>query len=76
MWNDDYTTMDFVVEVLTEIFHKNHSESVAIMIDIHKKGKGVCGTYVYEIAETKRDQAIKMARSQEFPLRVTLEECE
>ena len=73
MWNDDYTTMDFVVEVLTDIFHKSYDEAVAIMLDIHEKGKGVCGTYTYEIAETKVHQTPKRARANEFPLRVTME---
>ena len=73
MWNDDYTTMDFVVEVLTDIFHKSYDEAVAIMLDIHEKGKGVCGTYTYEIAETKVHQTLKRARANEFPLRVTME---
>jgi len=73
MWNDDYTTMEFVVEVLQEIFHKNYEEAVAVMLDIHEKGKGVCGTYTYEIAETKVHQTIKRARAAEFPLRVTME---
>ncbi|WP_457597088.1 ATP-dependent Clp protease adaptor ClpS [Hydrogenimonas sp.] len=73
MWNDDYTTMDFVVEVLADIFHKSYEEAVEIMLTIHEKGKGVCGTYTYEIAETKVQQTLKRARANEFPLRVTME---
>ncbi len=73
MWNDDYTTMDFVVEVLNEIFHKSYEEAVEIMLAIHEKGKGVCGVYTYEIAETKVHQTLKRARANEFPLRVTME---
>ncbi len=73
MWNDDYTTMDFVVEVLTDIFHKSHEEAIEIMLAIHEKGKGVCGTYTYEIAETKVHQTIQRARANQFPLRVTME---
>lgn len=73
MWNDDYTTMDFVVEVLNDIFHKSYEEAVAIMLDIHERGKGVCGVYTYEIAEMKIHQTIKLARANEFPLRVTME---
>jgi len=73
MWNDDYTTMDFVVEVLADIFYKSYDEAVAIMLDIHQKGKGVCGTYTYEIAETKVQQTLQRARANEFPLRVTME---
>ncbi|WP_353661938.1 ATP-dependent Clp protease adaptor ClpS [Hydrogenimonas sp. SS33] len=73
MWNDDYTTMDFVVEVLSDIFHKSYEEAVEIMLAIHEKGKGVCGTYTYEIAETKVQQTLKRARANQFPLRVTME---
>ena len=73
MWNDDYTTMDFVVEVLTDIFHKSYEEAVEIMLAIHEKGKEVCGTYTYEVAETKVHQTLKRARANEFPLRVTME---
>ena len=73
MWNDDYTTMDFVVEVLNDIFHKRYEEAVEIMLAIHEKGKGVCGAYTYEIAETKVQQTLKRARAREFPLRVTME---
>ncbi len=73
MHNDDYTTMEFVVEVLSDIFHKSYEEAVEIMLTIHEKGKGVCGTYTYEIAETKVHQTIKRARANQFPLRVTME---
>jgi len=73
MWNDDYTTMDFVVEILADIFNKSYEEAIEIMLAIHEKGKGVCGRYTYEIAETKVHQATKRARANEFPLRVTME---
>ena len=76
MWNDDYTTMDFVVEVLSDIFHKGYDEAVEIMLTIHKKGKAVCGTYTYEIAETKVHQTMQRARANQFPLRVTMEKAE
>ncbi len=72
--NDDYTTMDFVVDVLCEVFHKTYEEAVNIMLTIHKQGKGLCGIYTYEIAETKVDQVHKLARAHEFPLRATMEE--
>ena len=49
--NDDYTTMDFVVKILEEVFHKTQEESVAIMMSVHQKGMGVCGVYPKEIAE-------------------------
>jgi len=72
--NDDYTTMDFVVDVLCEVFHKTYEEAVNIMLTIHKQGKGLCGVYTYEIAETKVDQVHRLARAHEFPLRATMEE--
>ncbi len=73
MWNDDYTTMDFVVEILADIFHRSYDEAIEIMLAIHEKGKGVCGRYTYEIAETKIHQATKRARENQFPLRLTME---
>lgn len=72
--NDDYTTMDFVVDVLIEIFGKTYSEAVEIMLLVHKNGKGLCGIYTYEIAETKISQVRKRARENEFPLRAVMEE--
>ena len=72
--NDDYTTMDFVVEILTMIFHKNIAESEKIMFAIHKSGKAVCGVYTYEIAQTKVYQVKQLAKKNGFPLLATLEE--
>lgn len=72
--NDDYTSMDFVVEILVNIFHHSVESAVNIMLDIHKNGKGVCGVYTYEIAETKVMQVEKEATNQEFPLRAIIEE--
>ena len=72
--NDHYTSMDFVIKVLIEIFHKNNLEAQRIMINIHEKGKGLCGVYTYEIAATKVEQVTKLARAHEFPLLATLEE--
>ena len=72
--NDDYTTMDFVVEVLCDIFHKSYEEAVNIMLTIHKSGKGLCGVYTYEIAETKVDQVHRLARANQFPLKAVMEE--
>lgn len=74
MLNDDYTTMDFVVEILMEVFHKSYEESVDIMITIHKVGKGQCGVYPYDIAESKVFQVKKLARKNGFPLRAIMEE--
>jgi ATP-dependent Clp protease adaptor protein ClpS len=72
--NDDYTTMDFVVEILVTIFHKNMAESEQIMFAVHKNGKAVCGVYSYEIAETKVHQVKQLAKKSGFPLLATLEE--
>jgi ATP-dependent Clp protease adaptor protein ClpS len=72
--NDDYTSMDFVIDVLMNIFHKNYQEAEQIMLDIHKKERGVCGVYTYEVAETKVMQVSKLAREQGFPLKATMEE--
>ncbi|MBN2768600.1 MAG: ATP-dependent Clp protease adaptor ClpS [Campylobacterales bacterium] len=72
--NDHYTSMDFVIKVLIEIFHKSNLEAQRIMINIHEKGKGLCGIYTYEIAATKVEQVTKLARAHEFPLLATLEE--
>ncbi len=72
--NDDYTSMDFVIDVLMNIFHKNYQEAEQIMLDVHKKERGVCGIYTYEVAETKVMQVSKLAREQGFPLKATMEE--
>ncbi len=74
MHNDDYTTMEFVVEVLLEIFHKPATDAEKIMLTIHFQGVGCCGTFPFAIAETKADQARLKARKAGFPLRCTLEE--
>jgi len=72
--NDDYTTMDFVIEILMGVFHKPAAEATRIMLDVHKRGKGLCGVYTYDIATTKIDQVHRRARKREFPLRCALEE--
>ena len=72
--NDDYTTMDFVVEVLISIFHKPAADATRIMIDVHKKGKGICGLYTYDIAATRIARVHRLARKRQFPLKCTLEE--
>lgn len=71
--NDDYTTMDFVVGILEEIFHKTPSEATQIMLLIHNTGSGVCGIYPKEIAETKIEQVHSKARNAGFPLRAVME---
>jgi len=72
--NDHYTTMDFVVEVLMSVFHKPAAEATKIMLDVHKKGWGVCGIYSYDIASTKIARVHCMSRQREFPLRCSMEE--
>ncbi|MUM78336.1 ATP-dependent Clp protease adapter ClpS [Pseudodesulfovibrio sp. F-1] len=71
--NDDYTTMDFVVEVLVRVFHKNEAQATAIMLAVHNQGFGVCGTYTAEVAETKVDMVHRLARSAGFPLKCSME---
>jgi ATP-dependent Clp protease adaptor protein ClpS len=72
--NDDYTTMEFVIEVLEGIFAKSPAEAFRIMMHVHENGVGVCGAYPYEIAETKVSQVHERARRQGFPLRASIEE--
>ena len=74
MHNDDYTTMEFVVETLVAVFHKSPTEANRVMLHIHFKGAGICGTFPYEIAETKISKVHDMARREGFPLRCTLEQ--
>jgi ATP-dependent Clp protease adaptor protein ClpS len=72
--NDDYTTMEFVVQVLQAVFHKPLSEATQIMLHVHKKGIGVCGIYTYEVAETKVAEVLALAKAHEFPLQSSMEE--
>ena len=72
--NDDYTTMDFVVEILETIFHKQPAEAHRIMMMVHIQGKGLCGVYPFEVAETKVSTVHDRARQHGFPLRASLEE--
>jgi ATP-dependent Clp protease adaptor protein ClpS len=72
--NDDYTSMDFVVDILMQIFHKNPEDAQVIMINIHEKGKAICGIYSYEIAQTKAYQVKQLAKQNKFPLLATIEE--
>jgi len=71
--NDDYTTMDFVVMVLVEIFCKNPEDANRIMLDVHKKGKGIVGQYPWDIAVTRAEQVHALARENEFPLKCIVE---
>ena len=71
--NDDYTTMEFVVEILKSIFHKSAIEATQIMLNVHNAGVGLCGVYTYEIAETKVDTVHTLAKEHGFPLKCTME---
>lgn len=71
--NDDYTPMEFVVRVLERIFHKGRDEATQIMLHVHQKGIGVCGVYTFEIAETKVNQVVDVARRNQHPLQCTME---
>lgn len=71
--NDDYTTMEFVVYILERVFHKSETDANRIMLEVHQKGRGVCGIYPFEVAETKVSQVEKMAQREGFPLKCTLE---
>ena len=71
--NDDYTTMEFVLEVLHRFFKKTHAESMKIMLSVHLNGSGVAGIYPAEIAETKVAQVTQHAQENNFPLKVTAE---
>jgi ATP-dependent Clp protease adaptor protein ClpS len=71
--NDDYTTMDFVVDVLESIFHKQPAEAHRIMMMVHLQGKGLCGVYPFDVAETKVAAVVDSAREHGFPLRAAME---
>ncbi|MBO4291792.1 MAG: ATP-dependent Clp protease adaptor ClpS [Lachnospiraceae bacterium] len=74
MLNDDFTTMDFVVSVLVEIFRKDPASAEQIMLHVHKNGKAVVGIYPYDIAVTKTDEAMKRAKNEGFPFRMLVVE--
>lgn len=71
--NDDYTTMDFVIEILETVFHKQPAEAHRIMMMVHTQGKGLCGLYPFEVAETKVATVVDRARDNGFPLRAAME---
>lgn len=73
MLNDDYTPMEFVVHVLERFFSKNREEATKIMLHVHQRGVGVCGTFTYEVAETKVTQVMDFARQHQHPLQCTVE---
>ena len=71
--NDDYTTMDFVVDVLMSVFQKSAGEATLIMLNVHRSGVGICGVYSFEVAETKVETVHALAREKGFPLKCTME---
>ena len=72
--NDDYTSQEFVVQVLQAVFHRSEIEASQIMLRVHRQGVGIAGAYVYEIAETKVAKVMALARQYEYPLQCTLEQ--
>lgn len=74
MYNDDYTTMEFVINILVSVFNKKLIEAEAIMLDVHERGKGIAGIYSYDIAITKVSTAMSMAKEKGFPFKLTVEE--
>jgi ATP-dependent Clp protease adaptor protein ClpS len=71
--NDDYTTMDFVIEVLRRFFQKSYEEAYEVTMKVHREGRGVAGVYSHQIAETKSAQVMELAQSRGFPLRSSVE---
>ncbi len=74
--NDDFTPMDFVVEIIQSIFNRDRQKATQIMLDVHHKGVGVCGVYPYDVAETKATLVTDYAQENEYPLKCTLEKNE
>lgn len=74
MHNDDFTSMEFVVEILIDIFHKNETDAERLMLTVHQSGKAAVGSYPYDLAVTKVHEAAARAKEQGFPFRMTIEE--
>ncbi|MBR4514254.1 MAG: ATP-dependent Clp protease adaptor ClpS [Lachnospiraceae bacterium] len=74
MLNDDFTTMEFVVDVLVDIFKKDRASAEQIMMFVHKNGRAVVGEYPYDIALTKTTEALDRAKAEGFPFRMTIQE--
>jgi ATP-dependent Clp protease adaptor protein ClpS len=72
--NDDYTTMEFVLQVLEAVFQKSPAEAYQIMMEVHLNGRGIAGVYAWEVAETKADTVASLASEAGYPLRATVEE--
>lgn len=74
MYNDDFTTMDFVIYILVKIFNKGNEEAFNLMMNVHKGGKAIVGTYSYDIAKSKVDKALNLASGEGYPFRIKVEE--
>lgn len=74
MFNDDFTTMEFVVAILMDVFNKTASEANKIMLDVHQKGRGIAGIYPYDIAYSKTNTALLLAEQEGFPFKLVVEE--
>ncbi len=74
MHNDDYTPMDFVVDILMGIFHKNEAEANVLMMKVHKEGQATVGTYSYDIACSKQRMSMALAEEEGYPFRLTVRE--
>jgi ATP-dependent Clp protease adaptor protein ClpS len=72
--NDDYTTREFVVEILKLVFHKSHEEATRIMLNVHRKGRGAVGIYTWDIAVTKAMQVHDIAKQYEYPLQCVVDQ--
>ena len=72
--NDDYTTMEFVMDILETLFQKSPAEAYRIMMHVHRNGRGLAGVYTYEVAETKAEQVASLASDAGYPLRAAVEE--
>jgi ATP-dependent Clp protease adaptor protein ClpS len=72
--NDDYTTMEFVLQILETLFQKSPAEAYRIMMHVHRNGRGLAGVYTWEVAETKVEQVTTLSREAGYPLRATIED--
>lgn len=72
--NDHYTTMEFVIDILVDVFRRSHDDAIRIMLSVHENGSGVAGVYIKSIAETKAKTVHQLAKDHEFPLRCSLEQ--
>ena len=73
-YNDDYTSMEFVIFVLTRVFHRSTEDALALTFAVHTEGKGIAGSYTFEVAEQKQCEVLLMAKIEKHPLRVEVEQ--